>query len=97
MACAWAGVGGYGTATLLSYFVGQKKYRIDYPLGDISLYTVVAAILFAGMVFANDHLGTWTALAVNAALILLFCAVIVWRDLPLSSLPVVGKYFRKHA
>ena len=96
MACAWAGVGGYGTATLLSYFVGQKKYRIDYPLADIFIYTLVAAVLYAGMVFANGHLGTWAALLVNIVLILVFCAVIVRRDLPLSSLPVVGKYFRKH-
>ena len=27
--------------------------------------------------------------------ILAFCAVIIKRDFPLSSLPVVGKYFRK--
>ena len=95
MACAWAGVGGYGTATLLSYFVGQKKYRIDYPLLDIAIYTIVAAVLYYGMVLANGHLSTWAALAVNVALILVFCAVIVWRDLPLSSLPVIGKYFKK--
>ena len=96
MACAWAGVGGYGTATLLSYFVGQKKYKIDYPLVDILIYCIVAAILYAGMVVANNHLNTWVALAVNVLLILVFCALIAWRDLPLSSLPVVGKYFRKH-
>ncbi|MBP5217534.1 MAG: lipopolysaccharide biosynthesis protein [Bacteroidales bacterium] len=95
MACAWAGVGGYGTAMLLSYFVGQKKYRIDYPLKDIAVYTVAAALLYAGMVLANKYLGSWAALGVNTVLILLFCALIVKRDLPLSSLPVVGKYFRK--
>ena len=95
MACAWAGVGGYGTATLLSYFVGQKKYKIDYPLMDIAIYTIVAAILYYGMVLANGHLSTRAALAVNVVLILVFCAVIVWRDLPLSSLPVIGKYSKK--
>lgn len=31
MACAWAGVIGYATAMTLSYFVGQKKYPINYP------------------------------------------------------------------
>ncbi|MBR0531261.1 MAG: lipopolysaccharide biosynthesis protein [Bacteroidales bacterium] len=96
MACAWAGVGGYGTATLLSYFVGQKKYRIDYPLLDIFIYCLAATALYAGMVLANNHLSTWAALGVNILLILAFCALIVWRDLPLSSLPVIGKYFRKH-
>ncbi|MBQ2197729.1 MAG: lipopolysaccharide biosynthesis protein [Bacteroidales bacterium] len=95
MACAWAGVGGYGTSMLLSYFVGQKKYKIDYPLKDIAVYTLAAAVLFAGMVYANKYLGTWAAIGVNTVLILLFCALIVKRDLPLSSLPVIGKFFRK--
>ena len=95
MACAWAGVGAYGTATLLSYFVGQKKYRIDYPLKDISIYTVAAAVLYYGMVLSNGNLPSGLAICVNILLILAFCALIVWRDLPLSSLPVVGKYFKK--
>ena len=75
MACAWAGVGGYGTSMLLSYFVGQKKYKIDYPLKDIAVYTLAAAVLFAGMVYANKYLGTWAAIGVNTVLILLFCFV----------------------
>ena len=95
MACAWAGVGGYGTAMLLSYFVGQKKYKIDYPLKDIAIYTLAAGVLYAGMVLSNKYLGCWAALGVNTVLVLLFCALIVKRDLPLSSLPVVGKYFKK--
>ena len=47
------------------------------------------------MVLANGHLPSWAALAVNILLILVFCAFIIWRDLPLSSLPVIGKYFKK--
>ena len=95
MACAWAGVGGYGTATLLSYFVGQKKYRIDYPLMDIFIYVLAASVLYTGMVYVNGHLSKWPALGVNILLILAFCGLIIKRDLPLSTLPVIGKYFRK--
>ena len=95
MACAWAGVGGYGAATLLSYFVGQKKYKIEYPLVDIAIYTIVAAVLYYGMVLANKHFSPWAAIPVNVVLILVFCAVIVCRDLPLASIPVIGKYFKK--
>ncbi len=95
MACAWAGVAGYGTAMLLSYFVGQRKFPIEYPLKDIAIYIIAAAVLFAGMVFSNNNLGRWAALAVNIVLISLFCALIVKRDLPFSSLPVIGKHFRK--
>lgn len=95
MACAWGGVAGYGTAMTLSYIVGQRKNPINYPLREMFLYVVLTAVLFVGATFVNDHLSQWVALAVNTLLILLFVAVLIKRDFPLSSLPVVGKYFRK--
>jgi O-antigen/teichoic acid export membrane protein len=96
MACAWAGVAGYGTAMLLSYFVGQKFYKIDYPLKDIGLYTLLAAILYVGIFFVGkSSLPLGARLAVNTVIILLYMAYIVKKDLPLSGLPVIGKYFRK--
>ena len=49
MACAWGGVAGYGTAMLLSYWVGQKNYPIRYPLKSISVYVVIAASFTAIM------------------------------------------------
>lgn len=95
MACAWAGFAGYGVAMVLSYIVGQKKYPIKYPLKDIVMYVCLAVFLFVCMSCANVHLSTWPAIGINTVLILAFCAVIIKRDFPLSSLPVVGKYFRK--
>ena len=80
---------------VLSYIVGQKKYPINYPLKDIALYVCLAVFLFVCMSCANVHLSTWPAIGINTVLILAFCAVIIKRDFPLSSLPVVGKYFRK--
>ena len=97
MACAWGGLVGYGTAMLLSYFVGQKHYPIDYPLKDIALYTLCAAVLFVLMQLTHRLGSRIAALAANTALIGLFCALIVMRDFPLSRLPVIGKYFRKGA
>ena len=94
MACAWGGFAGYGVAMLLSYFVGQKYYPIDYPLKDMLLYTLLAAVLFAGITWVNAHLGFWPALAVNTVLVLVFLAYIIRKDLPLSEIPVIGKYFR---
>jgi O-antigen/teichoic acid export membrane protein len=95
MACAWGGFAGYGVAMLLSYFVGQKYYPIDYPLKDMLLYTLLAAVLFAGITWVNAHLGFWLALVVNTVLVLVFLAYIIRKDLPLSEIPVIGKYFRK--
>ena len=95
MACAWGGFAGYGVAMLLSYFVGQKYYPIDYPLKDLLLYTLIAAVLFVGITWSNAHLGFWPALAVNTVLVLAFLAYIVKKDLPLAEIPVIGKYFKK--
>lgn len=94
MACAWAGFAGYGTAMLLSYFVGQKHYPINYPVKDMALYVVVAVVLCLAIRWANASLPVWGALAANTLLLLAFAAMIVKRDFPLKQLPVIGKYFK---
>ena len=94
MACAWAGFAAYATSMLLSYFIGQHYYKIAYPLRDISLYVVLAFVLYRFM----DLSAEWpmvAQLAFNTLLVACFVAVIIYRDLPLSSLPVIGRYFRK--
>ena len=80
---------------LLSYFVGQKKYPINYPVKEIMIYVVLALILFAGMTEANKFFSTAIACLINTVLILIFVAYLVKKDFPLKSLPVVGKFFRK--
>ena len=94
MACAWAGFAGYGTAMLLSYFVGQRHYPINYPVKDMALYVVVAVVLCLAMRWANSSLPVWGALSANTVLLLAFAAMIVKRDFPLKQLPVIGKYFK---
>ena len=79
IACAWAGFAGYGTAMVLSYFVGQKHYPINYPLKDIAVYTLMAAVLFVAMTMANEKLG-YGALVTNTLLIILFAAHIVKHE-----------------
>ena len=95
MACAWGGVAGYGVAMIVSYFVGQKYYPLAYPLKEIGLYVLIAALMFGGMTYARNTLPVWASLTVSTLLIITFLAIIVKRDLPLSSLPVIGKKFRK--
>ncbi len=95
MACAWAGFAGYATAMTLSYIVGQKKYPINYRLKDIALYVAAAAVLFFLMTRSNSLLPSWAAIGVNTLLIIGFAALIISRDFPLSSLPIIGRHFRK--
>ena len=47
VACAWAGFTGYAVAMLLSYFVGQKKYPINYDLKSIGGYVLLALVIYA--------------------------------------------------
>lgn len=95
MACAWAGLIGYATAMTLSYFVGQKKYPINYPLKSIGIYVLIAVFFFISITYSNEYLPKIYALAVNTLIIFAFVAHIIYHDLPLSSMPVIGKYFRK--
>ena len=95
MACAWAGFAAYGVSMLLSYFIGQKYYPINYPLRDIALYTVVAVILFAAMMLPVGNM--WVALAFRTFLLLLFVGFIFRKEhmgRMLAKLPVVGRFFK---
>ncbi|MBP5629238.1 MAG: polysaccharide biosynthesis protein, partial [Bacteroidaceae bacterium] len=80
MACAWGGVAGYGTATLLSYFVGQRKFPIRYPLGSIAVYVLIAALFTAAMMLMPKSWPAWLRLGINSVLILLFVAHILYHE-----------------
>ena len=76
IACAWAGCAGYGTAMLLSYFVGQRKYPIDYPLRSIFGYTLLAAAIFTAYQLLPP-MAIVTGAAVKSLGLLIFLAAIV--------------------
>ena len=95
-ACAWGGVAGYGIAMVLSYVIGQQKNPIPYPMKDIATYVVVTIVLFAAMKAVPGSWPTVLTLAVNTILIILFLALIVKKDVPLSSLPIIGKKFKNN-
>ena len=76
MACAWAGVAGYGVATVVSYVVGQRKYPIAYDIRSIGLYMLVAAVLFAASQL-QPWGAQWLRMAVNTALLGVFVAMII--------------------
>ena len=95
MACAWAGLVGYTCCMLLSYFVGQKKNPINYPLKEIAAYTLLAAILYFLMEIVPDSVPTVFRILINTLLICLFIYYLVKKDMPLKKIPFIGKYFIK--
>ncbi|MBO7635374.1 MAG: polysaccharide biosynthesis C-terminal domain-containing protein, partial [Paludibacteraceae bacterium] len=95
MASAAASLCCYFMIMLISYFLGQKYYPINYDLKSIFLYVVVALALLA-ISYLSPLEGVLKYIQ-NIILILLFVALIIKRDLPLSAIPVVGKFFSKRA
>ena len=43
---AWAALACYGSMTLLSYWLGQKYFPINYPIGKIALYILSAVFVY---------------------------------------------------
>ena len=93
IACAWAGFTGYGVAMLLSYFVGQKKYPIQYDLKAIGMYVLLAAVLYVAAAYVSiDNI--YLRMAYRTVLLLLFIAYVVKRDLPLNQIPILNKLLK---
>ena len=94
-ACAWGGLAGYGTSMILSYLVGQKKNPIPYPMSAIAIYFIAAMALFGIMKWGERNLPAWASFIWNNVVIASFVFRIIKSDLPLSSLPIIGKKFKK--
>ena len=94
MACAWAGVAGYGVAMVLSYVVGQRYYPIQYPLKSIGFYTVMAAVCFAVIYLSNTRLDTLAALAVNTLVVGAFAWYVIRKEMPQLTQRIMNKTHR---
>ena len=93
MACAWAGFAGYGVAMLLSYFVGQKKYPIEYDLKGIGKYVGLSVFLYLAAFYVPiEHL--FLRLGYRTLLLFLFVAFILRTDLPIRQIPILNKLVR---
>lgn len=94
MACAWGGFAGYGTAMVLSYIVGQQKNPINYPMKSMAVYVAITCLFFGIMQIIPEQWPPILRMGLNTVLVVAFVGHIVYHDLPLRSLPVIGKYFR---
>jgi O-antigen/teichoic acid export membrane protein len=95
MACAWGGFAGYATSMLLSYFVGQKKYPVKYPLKSIGVYVFITILFFVAMSLQPDSWHPLVRMGINTVLILLFVAHIIHHDLPLK--PILDRLRKRNA
>ncbi len=96
MACAWTAFFANLVMMVVSYFLGQKNYPIQYDLKSAGFYVVIAAFLFAGIMFTHGNIGhAGLRLLVNTVLIGIYLFIVLKKDLPLQQIPIINKYFRK--
>lgn len=93
-ASAWASVAGYGIITVLSYFVGHRKYPVDYPLKDMFVYLVLATVLYAISIYVCPG-NTVLRIVFRTLLLSLFVARVIRKDLPLGSIPFINRFMKK--
>ena len=74
IACAWGGFAGYGTAMLLSYFIGQKKVAIDYDMKNFLSAFCLALLLYGASLLLQKLLGVGMDGPLNSRMIALMGA-----------------------
>lgn len=79
MACAWGGLAGYGVCVLMSYFIGQRKNPVPYPVASMLGYAALALALYAASVLLRPDALGWR-LALNTLLLLVYVAVVAWNE-----------------
>jgi len=79
-ACAWGGFAGYGTAMVVSFILGRKRYPVSYDYKSIAFFVILASVLFAASQLlpkALPALPEWAVLCINTVLLVLYCAPVL--------------------
>lgn len=90
----FASFGAFFTMMLISYLLGNKYMPLPYDLRKFGTYLLLTIALLVINHFAVTPL-VWVNYIIKVALLLVFVAYLVKKDLPLSTLPFIGKYFKR--
>lgn len=86
MGAAWSALGSYFTVMVLSYFIGQKHFPLDYPLKRIGLYVLIGAMLMGAGLALGFPQKMWLTYAIRGILLILMLGIVgVFEDVPLLS------------
>ena len=71
-ACAWGGFAGYGTAMLLSFFIGRKYYPVPYDYKCIMGFVFIAIGIFICLELigpSHINLNPWLTMAIGTLML----------------------------
>ncbi len=79
MGAAWATFACYSSMMVLSYFIGQKHYPVNYNLKNLFLYIGLAVLLYLISVLLNIQ-SLVIMYSVNTLLLILFVVIVYLRE-----------------
>jgi O-antigen/teichoic acid export membrane protein len=92
--CAWASLLSNLLITVVSYFMGQKRFPINYELKTIFIYFALTTVLYAAYLMVDLH-SIPLNLGFRTILLGIFIAYMIKKDLPLKEIPILNKFFKK--
>ena len=81
-ACAWGGFAGYGTAMVLSWAIGRRRYPVPYDGRTIAKYVIMAVLLYALSALPgrlSDNVPVALTLVFNTLLLAVYCLPLARR------------------
>ena len=83
MGSALAALGSYFAVMLISYFVGRHYYPIPYQIGRLALYTLLAAILYAGGAWLEQVFAMPLVYVTRTLMLIIYLGVVcTFEDVP---------------
>lgn len=73
---AWAALGSYFAVMVISYFVGRHYYPLSYQVGRLALYTLLAAVLYAGGMWIEPFFPAWLLYTTRIIMLVIYLGVI---------------------
>ena len=73
---AWAALGSYFAVMVISYFVGRHYYPLPYQVGRLALYTLLAAVLYAGGMWIEPFFPAWLLYTTRIIMLVIYIGVI---------------------
>ena len=94
MGAALASLAAYTVMMIVSYFLGNKYFPIDYPLLSMAKYLLIAAVL-VGISYLVVTPWAWLNYLIRTILLGIYLVYTIKTDFSLVNLPIIGKYFKK--
>lgn len=95
MGSAWAALISYFTVMTVSYFLGRRYYPLPYQVRRMTLYTLLAAVLYAAGMWIGDVYAMWLVYVTRALMLIVYLGVVcTFEEVPKVS-PLLRRRLRR--